>query len=179
VARRNLRETNRGKRMRQAVAVAGARRTELDPSDRRLLRALRADVRAPIGAIASASGMTVAAAGRRIERLRSSGVIRGYRLDLDPAAMGFPLHAFIQVGLCAQHADAIGTFRRWADRSEEVTDYWMMAGDGDFLLRVAVRDTVHFGDFLLRRLSKLGCVRSVSSSLVLSSGKSGALPPVL
>jgi hypothetical protein len=46
-------------------------------------------------------------------------------------------------------------------------------------LRVAVRDTVHFGEFLLRRLSKLGCVRSVSSSLVLSSGKSGALPPVL
>lgn len=69
----------------------------LDPTNIRLLTALRADPRLSMSALARAVGMFAPAVTERVARLERAGVIRGYRLDLDPAALGLPVAAWVRV----------------------------------------------------------------------------------
>ena len=62
----------------------------LDGTNRRLLAELTADPRASAAELARRVGMSAPAVRERIARLEEAGVIRGYRLDLDPAAIGLP-----------------------------------------------------------------------------------------
>jgi Lrp/AsnC family leucine-responsive transcriptional regulator len=75
---------------RSANAVA-------DPKNLELLRALQADPRLPISALARKIDMSAPAARERMQRLEDLGVIRGYRLDLDPRALGLPIMAIVRV----------------------------------------------------------------------------------
>jgi len=74
-----------------------------DPSDlvdvvnRRLLSELQANPRMTMSALARRVGMSSPAVTERVQRMERAGVIRGYRLDVDPAALGLPVTAWIRV----------------------------------------------------------------------------------
>jgi Lrp/AsnC family transcriptional regulator, leucine-responsive regulatory protein len=69
----------------------------LDEVNRRLLAELDADPRAGAAELARRVGMSAPAVRERLTRLEESGVIRGYRLDVDPAALGLPVAAWVRV----------------------------------------------------------------------------------
>lgn len=62
-----------------------------------LLRLLRKDPRITVSELARRVGMSAPAVRERPQRLKESGVIRGYRLDIDPAALGYPIAIVIRV----------------------------------------------------------------------------------
>jgi len=62
-----------------------------------LLRLLRDDPRLSTSELARRVGLSAPAVRERILRLEESGIIRGYRLELDPAALGYPVAAFVRV----------------------------------------------------------------------------------
>ena len=68
-----------------------------DPIDRRLLALLVADGRSTLKNLAEATNLSVSAVQARVRRLETDGVIRGYRADVDPEALGLPLAAIIAV----------------------------------------------------------------------------------
>jgi Lrp/AsnC family leucine-responsive transcriptional regulator len=69
----------------------------LDEVDRRLLAALQDDPRLTMSALGRHVGMSSPAVTERVQRLERAGVIRGYRLDVDPAALGLPVTAWVRV----------------------------------------------------------------------------------
>jgi Lrp/AsnC family transcriptional regulator, leucine-responsive regulatory protein len=68
-----------------------------DPKNLELLRALQIDPRLPISELARRIGMSAPAARERLQRLEDSGVIAGYRLDIDPKALGLPVTAIVRL----------------------------------------------------------------------------------
>jgi Lrp/AsnC family leucine-responsive transcriptional regulator len=69
----------------------------LDDVNLRLLAELLDDPRLPMTELGRRVGMSSPAVTERVRRLEDAGVIRGYRLEIDPAALGLPLTAFIRV----------------------------------------------------------------------------------
>lgn len=69
----------------------------LDPVNLRLLAELQAEPRLPMTELGRRVGMSSPAVTERVRRMEEAGIIRGYRLDLDAAALGLPLTAFIRV----------------------------------------------------------------------------------
>jgi DNA-binding Lrp family transcriptional regulator len=71
----------------------------IDHIDRNILRHLKEDGRMTATALAGEVGLTVAPCHRRLRDLEASGVIRGYRADIDPAALGLGFEAIVFVTL--------------------------------------------------------------------------------
>ena len=68
-----------------------------DDTDARILRALSADARATLADLSAAVGLSVSAVQARVRRLESRGIITGYRVVVDPEAVGKPLAAFVEI----------------------------------------------------------------------------------
>ena len=69
----------------------------LDAKNVKLLRLLRDDPRLGIAELARAIGMSAPAVRERLQRLEEAGVIQGYRIDIDPRALGYPIAAILRV----------------------------------------------------------------------------------
>src|SRR3954447_19683603 len=69
----------------------------LDDVNRRLLAELQDDPRQTMSALARKVGMSAPAVTERVQRLEQAGVITGYRVDIDPAALGLPVTAFARI----------------------------------------------------------------------------------
>src|SRR5215472_18099790 len=83
--------------MRRGVAERRRRQQgpPIDGVDIQLLRLLHQDARMSARALARAIGMSPNAVSERLERLQTAGVIRGFHIDIDPAALGLPLEVLI------------------------------------------------------------------------------------
>jgi Lrp/AsnC family transcriptional regulator, leucine-responsive regulatory protein len=108
----------------------------LDPTNRRLLAALSADARTSMVELGRQVGMSAPAVRDRVRRLEEAGVIRGYRLDVDPAAVGLPVAAWVRIrpgpGQLPNIADL-------AARTPQVSECHRISGEDCFLLKVHVR----------------------------------------
>ncbi|MEJ8281492.1 Lrp/AsnC family transcriptional regulator [Pseudonocardia spirodelae] len=120
----------------------------LDGTDRALLRLLERDARTPNNALAAAVGIAPSTCLGRVRALRAAGVIRGYHADVDPAAIGHPLQAMISVRLQADARDRLDEFVRHVSRRPEVRDVYFLAGEDDYMIRVATSGTVALRDLV-------------------------------
>src|SRR5687768_6905624 len=84
-------------------------RLELDSVDRALLSELQNDARQTNKALAEKVGVAPSTCLERIRELRSRGVIRGFRADVDPAAIGRPMEAILSIQQRAAQREAIET----------------------------------------------------------------------
>ena len=111
------------------------RRSLLDEVNSRLIDLLTEDPRRTAAELARQVGMSAPAVRERVARLEESGVIRGYRLDVDPAALGLPITAWVRV------RPGPGQLTRVAElaaRVPEVAECHRVSGEECFLLRVHV-----------------------------------------
>ena len=131
-----------GSSIQRAPEVSGPNDVRLDAVDRRLLRLLERDARTPNNALAAEVGIAPSTCLGRIRALRERGVIRGYHADVDPAATGNPLQAMIFVTLQADARDRLDEFVARSSRLAEVRDVYFLAGEDDYMLRVASAGTV-------------------------------------
>jgi len=147
---------------------------ELDQTDRAILRHLQEDGRMSHAALAEAVGLTPTPLRQRVDKLERAGVILGYRATVDPAGVDRATVAFVHVTLAGQSYDHHFAFIDRVQDMPEVLEAHHIAGEEDFLLKVAVRDVRAYEWFLLERLSKLELVDRVKTTFVLSSAKSDA-----
>ncbi len=123
---------------------------DLDRIDRRLLAHLAEHGRVSLADLADAVSVSASSAQRRMRRLETEGVIRGYRAVLDPVSMGRGLVVHLSVVLVAHTADTVGRFERSVVSVDGLVSCHHVTGDVDYLLRVDVAD-VQALDVLLRR----------------------------
>lgn len=112
---------------------AASREAQLDDVNRRLLAELHADPRLTMSALARRVGMSAPAVTERVQRLEASGVIRGYRLDVDPAALGLPVTAWVRIRPIAGQLPSIAEL---AASLPTITECHRISGEDCFLIKV-------------------------------------------
>jgi Lrp/AsnC family leucine-responsive transcriptional regulator len=143
----------------------------LDAKNIALLRLLRDDPRRPISELARRVGMSGPAVRERVQRLEEAGVIRGYRLDIDPQAIGLPIAAIIRV------RPAPGQLQRIAELARDmpnVTECHRITGDDCFILKIHL-DAIDSLDGVLDRFLAFG---TTTTSIIQSSPVPLRSPPL-
>lgn len=105
----------------------------LDAVNARLLAELSEHPRLTLSELGRRIGMSSPAVADRIRRLEESGVIRGYRLDLDPAALGLPVAAYVRV---RPNPGQLPRIAELARSIPEVVECHRVTGDDCFILKV-------------------------------------------
>ena len=137
---------------------------DVDDVDRHLLDLLRDDGRLSVNELAARANISRANAYQRVNRLRESGVIRRFTIDVDPKRLGLSVTALILVDI-EQHS-----WREAAGRMLELpgVDYvGFTTGMFDLMLRVRAADMDTLRDVVLERLQAFPEVRSTQTSFVL------------
>lgn len=142
--------------------------TELDTTDRLILRALVRDATQSASALGRELGLSQPATWRRIRRLYDSGVIRGHRLDLDLEKLGFGVSVFLGVKLATKGRVSLEDFERAVSAIPEVQTVEHILGVYDYRLRVVARDIADFERVLRRRIMTLPGVGGVEANVLLS-----------
>lgn len=132
----------------------------LDRVDLELLAALADDPRTTIVALAEGLGLSRNTIQARMARLEQTGVFLSYERSFSPEVLGFPLQAFVSIGL--RQVDLPRIINELA-RIPEVVQAHGLSGSIDILARVACRDARHLFDTDARILSIDGVERTETS----------------
>ena len=144
---------------------------QLDRTDLQLLAELQRQGRLTNAELAERVHLSASACLRRVQRLERSGVIAGYRVELDAEYLGLGLQVFVRVQLEKHDAGYVERFTNAVQGWNEVVACHALSGDMDYLLHVVVEDLDHFSRFLLDRLLNESGVADVNSSIVLRTVK--------
>lgn len=137
----------------------------VDHIDQKILKELQADASRSHQTIGELAGLSPSPCSRRIRIMEAEGIIEGYSARVDENRLGFSLSVFVSVKLDRQIDNNLVSFERGVALCPEVVDCWLMTGNRDYLLRVAVADLSEFEDFLTQRLTRLQGVASIESSI--------------
>jgi DNA-binding Lrp family transcriptional regulator len=138
----------------------------MDPIDQKLLEALLRDGRASYAELAQEVGLSVSATKRRVDRMRSKDVIRGFTAVVDPQVLGRQLPVLVQ--LFTNGTVPFATMQRDLEELPEIVEAFTVSGAADAVLRIAVRDVVHL-ERVISRLRALPYVQQTDTTMLLSS----------
>ncbi|CAM5345251.1 Lrp/AsnC family transcriptional regulator [Streptomyces purpurascens] len=152
------------KEPRHLRATADETSVVFDALDRQILQLLQTDGRIKLSELGRRVRLSPAAVTERVRRLEAAGVISGYGAQVVPARLGYGIQAFIRVnphgGYNLKHPRTLELIER-----PEITEVHHVVGEDCWILKVAVRDTVHLEE-VLEGVSALG---RTTTSIVLTS----------
>jgi DNA-binding Lrp family transcriptional regulator len=103
----------------------------------------------------------------RVKALEAGGVIQRYVALTQPQALGLGLNVFISISLKEQSKAALAEFERRIAEHDEVMECYLMTGDSDYLIRVAIADMGALEKFILEQLTPIPGVEKIRSSFAL------------
>jgi len=105
----------------------------LDAVNVQLLSELHADPRMTMSALARRVGMSAPAVTERVQRLQRAGVITGYRMEVDPAALGMPVAAFVRIRPAPGQLPKIAEL---AAQLPQITECYRVTGEDCFIVKM-------------------------------------------
>lgn len=150
---------------------------DLDRIDRKILAELMRDSSLSIARLAERVGLSQTPCWKRVQKLEERGIITGRVALVDPARIGFALTVFVGVEAPDHTADWRDAFSKAVNDMPEVLETYRMAGDIDYLLRVAVPDMAAFDGFY-RRLTDSVPIKNVTSRFAMERIKSETAYPI-
>ena len=146
--------------------------------DLALLTRLEADARLSYAELGEATGLSKSAAWKRVQALEDGGVIRGYRAQIDPAALGLSTVAFVAVTVAFDRHDA---FERAVVGHRLVLACHATIGEADYLLQAITASMAELDQFLREELWRLPGVQRFTTTMAMRTIKTdgaltGALP---
>lgn len=112
---------------------------KIDEIDNKILACLQKDGAISQRDLAERVGLSQNACWRRLQRLNASGLIRGTHADIDLAALGYDLTVFVMIRTRHHSKEWADSFRKHVERMPEVTDFYRIGGDWDYLIKVVTR----------------------------------------
>ncbi len=140
---------------------------KFDQLDRAILRVLRRDSRRTLNDIGVEVGLSSTACWTRIKRLEAEGVIKRYTIDMDRAKLGYQDSVIVQVTLESHSDETLYEFGRTLAEIPEVVEAYLVSGDYDYYIRIAVRDTRDYERLLREKLYRIPGIRHSKSHFVL------------
>lgn len=149
----------------------------MDRIDQSILTNLQDNARISNVELASAVGLSPSACLRRVTLLEKAGIIDGYHAQLNAGKMGHDVLVLVQITLEGQSADMLAEFEAAAARIPQVLAVFLIAGESDYILRIAARDVGDFGRLHADHLSALPHVLRMESSFVMREVFNRSLAP--
>ena len=150
----------------------------VDASDLAILRELLRDSRRTLQEIAEVVKLAATTCWSRIRRMETDGVIRRYSVDLDLERLGYKDTVIVQLTLASHTDETLYEFGQHLAAIPEVLDAYLVSGDYDYFIRIAVRDTRDYERLLRERLYKIPGIQHSKSSFVLRVLKDAPAPIV-
>lgn len=144
----------------------------MDAIDRRIIAELQRDGRLSNVELADRIGLSPAPCLRRVRRLESGGVIRGYAARIDPSAIGRGFEVLVNVDLTRKDPATFEAFENAVAALEEVIEIRRMFGLPDYLLRVATDSIESYEAFVSTRLGDVPGVDKLDSHITMKLIKS-------
>jgi DNA-binding Lrp family transcriptional regulator len=149
----------------------------MDELDSALVRMLQEDGRRTNRDMAQALGIAPSTCLERIRSLRQSGILTGFHAEADLTAIGRGLQAMIAVRIRPPTREVITAFQAFVERMPEVISIFVLTGNDDFLIHVAVRDTDHLHAVVLDKLTKRPELADVRTSVVYAHMRKKVISP--
>ena len=144
---------------------------EIDPVNLRVLEELQRDPRLTMSELGRRVGMSSPAVTERVRRLEEAGVIQGYRVELNPTALGLPITAYIRIRPSPGQLSKIAEL---AQQIPEVVECHRVSGEDCFILKVYIPAI----DQLDRLLDRFLLYGSTTTNLIQSSPVPLRPPPL-
>lgn len=139
---------------------------DLDGLDAAILAALQTNARMTNREVAARVGVSPTTALDRTRSLRRRGIIRGATLDVDLASVGRGVQALISVRVRPPSREVIEAFRDWVSALPETLGVFVVSGDVDFIVHVAVADNDALYAFVIDRLTERAEIADVRTTVV-------------
>ncbi len=125
---------------------------DLDEIDRTILRLLQENARTPNAEIGRTVGLSGQSVQERIRKLELAGIVRGYEVNLDAAALGLEVTAFIEITIPTgrNYDEEYRGISAFTTREAEVLEQHGVAGDIDMILKVRCVDITHLNGLMNR-----------------------------
>ena len=151
---------------------------DLDRTDLLILAALQGEGRLTNVELAERVALSPSPCLRRIKRLETASVIRGYRAVLDREAVGLDLTVFVEIKVERHTRENARALQDALAALPEVVSCHMVSGTADFLAEVVVADLRAYEALLTERLLVLPMVADIRSTMSLRRVKSEAFLPL-
>ena len=142
----------------------------MDNTDRKILAILQEDASLPVAEVAARVNLSQTPCWRRIQKLEEAGVIQGRVAILDPNSIGLGLTVFVEIETGDHSGEWLERFAEAIQSMPEVMEVYRMAGDVDYLIRLAVANMTAYDDFY-RRLIALVPMKNVTSRFAMERVK--------
>ena len=134
---------------------------KLDDIDRSILAFLQENGRMSLSEMARRAGVAPATVHERLAKLRRGGVVLGFAMRLNPAALGYTVTALIH--LRTELADRVERTVSDLRAIPEVEEVHVVTGEYDLVVKLRARDTAHLQELLVTRLHRVaGFIRSAT-----------------
>ena len=149
----------------------------MDAIDRKILAVLQKDASLSVAEIGSRVGLSSTPCWKRIQRLEGDGVIQKRVALIDPVKIGLGITVFVSVETGDHSQDWLGRFAETVRGMPEVMEFYRMAGDVDYMLRVVVADMQSY-DVFYKKLIGAVPLKNVTSRFAMEKIKSVTALPV-
>jgi Lrp/AsnC family transcriptional regulator len=149
----------------------------MDRTDLKILAILQEDASLPVAEVASRVNLSQTPCWRRIQKLEAQGVIERRVAILDPDSIGLGLSVFVEIEAADHSPEWLGTFAGTVAAMPQVMEVYRMAGDVDYMLRVAVGSMGEYDEFYRRLIAEVP-LKNVTSRFAMERVKSTTAFPL-
>jgi len=149
----------------------------MDTIDRKILAVIQADASLSVAEIGNRVGLSSTPCWKRIQRMEAEGVITKRVALIDPNKIGLGITVFVSVETGDHSQEWLDRFAEMASAMPEVMEFYRMAGDVDYMLRVVVPDIAGYDTFYKKLISTVP-LKNVTSRFAMEKIKSTTVLPI-
>jgi Lrp/AsnC family transcriptional regulator, leucine-responsive regulatory protein len=140
---------------------------KLDHIDHKILRHLQENARITNAELADRVGLSPTPCLRRLRRLETDGIIKGYHTEVDREALGVNVTVIILVKLEREDDKTLREFEAEIQKRTEVMECYLVTGKFDYFIRVLVPTLASYETFLSETILRMPNIATVESSFTL------------
>ena len=150
---------------------------KLDRIDLQILKILQQNSKITNLDLSKKIGLSPAPTLERVKKLESTNVIESYHAKVNAEKIGLNVGTFVLVTLAWNKENALENFIEKLSKIDEVTEAYIITGDGDFLLKIITKDIPSYEQLLFKKLSQIEEVERLKTFMTLSKVKKSKVLP--
>jgi len=150
---------------------------KLDKIDLSILRILQENSKITNLELSKKIGLSPAPTLERVKKLEATNIIESYHAKVNAEKIGLNVRTFVLVSLAWNKENALEHFLEKINKINEITEGYIVTGDGDFLLKVITKDIPSYEQLLFKKLSQIDEVERLKTFMTLSKVKKTKLLP--
>ena len=128
---------------------------KLDKIDLKIIEILQENSKITNLELSKQIGLSPAPTLERVKKLEQTEVIESYHASINAQQMGLSVKTFVMVSLAWQKENALNNFLNKVRSIPEITECYIITGDGDFLMKIVCKDIPTYEQFLFQTLSQI------------------------